>query len=652
VRRALALAAVALAAIVGLSVRAFRERTGDAPDFRLPERMRIDRLVTDLTADLDAGRTPDAVVHQRARAPVRVAALAPGARVGHSTGGPRTAIVAPAPALLRFRVDAGAGAALRFGIGVERGTARVAEADARDVRFTVRVDGREVWSRQVNPVRRDEDRRWWDARVDLGLTAPGEVEIALETAAVGPGRRAAGTPGWSMARVVEGRWRDRQAASAAHPSVLVLLVDTLRADALGVYGASPSPSPRLDALARDGLVFDWMIAQAPWTLPSVATLLTGLPPRSHGVTGSFTPDGAIVRGEGDASFLPRQLVTLPEHAEEAGITTVGVSTNSLVGRSTNFDQGFETFVDLDAHTDFAFGEPVFEPARAAEVNRTFLAWLRANRGRRFLGYLHYMEPHGPYTPEARFRPPVPDGVRPEIAAGILGRLARAVNNGSAPPLPPVEVGYLRRLYDGEIASWDAALATLLAGLDELGVRDSTVVVVVADHGEEFQEHGCLKHRVHLYDESIHVPFVLRGPGITPGRATEVVQGIDFFPTVSAVLELPPRSGLPGQNVLAARPPRPVVSETLYGRIAGREQTPLVSLRTRDWKLIRAPVLAYEELYDLSDDPGERMHRSDATRAAGLGATLAQALEGAAPPPPAEGRDPAIVEKLRALGYVQ
>jgi arylsulfatase A-like enzyme len=643
----------ALAATVVLSVLALRRHAGSAPDFRLPERLRIDHPVADLTADLDAGRTPDAVVRQRPRAPVRVAALAPGARLGQATGGPRTAIVAPAPALLRFRVEAGAGAALRFGVGVERGPERLADADARDVRFAVRVGGREVWSRVVNPVRRDEDRRWWDARVDLGLAAPGAVDVELETAAVGPGRQAAGTPGWSAVRVVEGRWQERQDASPAHPSVLVLLVDTLRADALGVYGASPSPSPTVDALARGGLVFDWMIAQAPWTLPSVATLLTGLPPRSHGVTGSFTADGKIVRGEGDASFLPRQLVTLPEHAEEAGITTVGVSTNSLVARSTNFDQGVETWVDLDPRTVHPFGDPVFEPARAEQVNRTFLAWLGENRGRRFFGWLHYMEPHGPYTPDARFRPPVPAGVRPEIAAGILGTLAREVNNGSAPPLPPVEVGYLRRLYDGEVASWDAALAGLLAGLDALGVRDSTVVVVVADHGEEFQEHGCLKHRVHLYDESIHVPFLLSGPGIAPGRAPEVVQGIDFFPTIAALLELPPRPGLPGVNVLAARPARPVVSETLYGRIPGREQTPLVSLRTADWKLIHAPVVAYDELYDLAADPAERTSLAgDGARVARLHATLAHALEGAAAPPPAEGRDPGIVEKLRALGYVQ
>src|SRR5207247_757782 len=187
-----------------------------------------------------------------------------------------------------------------------------------------------------------------------------------------------------------------QPAAPDRPNVLVLLVDTLRADHLGCYGAGPSPSPNLDRLAERGLVFEQAIAQAPWTIPSVATILTGLHPRSHGVVAwPFSKPAA--RPENGPTVLPDVLPTLPA-------------------------------------------------------------------------------------------PPPPAGI------------AERVNWSSGPPLNAAEVQHLRNLYDGGIRFWDAELERLLDGLAALGVRDSTIVVVTADHGEEFQEHGKLTHGPDLYDE--------------------------------------------------------------------------------------------------------------------------------------------------------
>jgi arylsulfatase A-like enzyme len=438
---------------------------------------------------------------------------------------------------------------------------------------------------------------------------------------------------------VRREWRDRQTASARAPSVLVLLVDTLRADRLGCYGARPSPSPNLDRLAARALVFEQAIAQSSWTVPSVATLFTGLHPRSHGAWHALQ-DGSD--DGGDTLFLPDGLPTLAKEAQRAGITTVGVSANPLVSRGTNFAQGFETFVEFGMEKRERPDGKARDWTAAADVDAKFLTWLRRNRGRRFLAYLHYMEPHDPYTPPGE-RPPPPPGVSLAIAHGEIYEAAQRINFRGGTPLPEPVVAWLRRLYDAEIRGWDAELGRLLPALDALGVGDSTVVVVTADHGEEFQEHGKLRHGADLYDETLHVPLLIAGPGIAAGRVAEQVQGIDVFPTLAALLGVPAPPAAPGRNVLLDREPRPAYSEV----------GELTAIRTRGWKLIVGPGNRPPELYDLAGDAGEHRNRFGAAPEGDALAGLLAAWRATAPPPPAAGdRDPRIVEKLRALGYVE
>jgi len=597
--------------------------------FRLPAEIRLEQVVADLSATFDRA----AIVEEAAGAPVHLGGIQPTPHFGDPGGASRRAIVAPPRSRLRFPVRVPPGAALHFSAAVE-GQARTA-----GVRFTVSVDGREVYARTLDPAARRRDRRWFDERVDLASWGGRDVEIALATDAAGAGPLA-GTPGWSHVRLVRESRRARQAASGGAPSVLVVLVDTLRADHLGCYGAAPSPSPVVDRLAAGGLVFEQAVAQSSWTMPSVATLFTGLHPRSHGVVGA-SADGAPAAS--DPGFLADTLPTLAEHAEAAGISTVGVSASPLVSRATNLARGFETFVE------FSWDRARHDWPPAGEVNARFLAWLERNRGLRFLAYLHYMDPHDPYTPPAALRPPPPAGVRPAVAAGQADLLARRLADA---PLSAVEVEHLRRLYDAEIRAWDADLGTLLDALAQRGVADSTIVVLTADHGEEFQEHGRLKHRVHLYDELLHVPLVIAGPGVRPGRVAEQAQGIDLFPTLAGLLGAAPPRGLPGRDLLAAGADAPAISETLYGIMPDGATTPIVSLRTADWKLIHAPALGRYELYDLRRDPAEREDRfASAAEGAALAARLAEWETAAPAPPRAEGHDPALGEKLRALGYV-
>jgi arylsulfatase A-like enzyme len=626
--------------VVGLvlaGVVAFAAWIARRDDFDLPVRLALEHTVHDFSATF--ART--AVVEESAATPVRLGGVQP-SRYFDGDGPYRQAIIAPPRSVVRFRAAAPAGALLRFGIGIEGANKR--DASAAGTRFSVTVDGREVFSRVLNPSARRKDRHWFDETIDLGLEQNRAVELTFATSAAGSGPLR-GTPGWSHPRIVVRGWRERVEASRAAPSILVLLVDTLRADRLGCYGADPSPSPTLDRLAADGVVFEQAIAQASWTMPSVATLMTGLHPVSHGVVAGSHPGAAQLGfgGDVDPAFLAGAIPTLAEAAIRAGITTAGVSGNPVVSRATNLARGFETFVE------FGWDRERKHWPAAARINETFLRWLKANGRHRFLAYLHYMDVHDPYRPPDEFRPAPPAEARPRVVSGDVAPLALKIRQG-APPLPAAEVGHLRALYDGEIRYWDGELARLLAAID----RDSTIVIVTADHGEEFQEHGKLKHGIHLYDELLRVPFVASGPGLTPGRRVpEQVQGVDFFPTVARLLGLSVPPELPGQDVLAAtHAPRPAFSETRYGVAAGSE-TALFSLRTASWKLIEAPALGHFELYDLTRDPGEQANRYPAAaEAAALAAQLAHWRASAPPPPTVEASDPKLRAKLRALGYVE
>lgn len=432
---------------------------------------------------------------------------------------------------------------------------------------------------------------------------------------------------------------ERQRATGG-PNVLVILIDTLRADQLGIYGATPSPSPTLDRLAARGLVFDVAVSQASWTMPAVASIFSGLHPRSHGAVGPDDQSGA-------GTLLPDDVTTLAELIEGAGITTFGVSANMLVGRATNMTQGFETFVELP------FDEKTRDYAPASVVNQHFLEWVGGARAVRFFAYLHYMEPHEPYAPPPALRPAPPPGMRSDLAAGRMHDFALAVNARKVAPPGPAEIAYLRRLYDGDIRSWDDQLATLLGGLQSLGRLDSTIVVVLADHGEEFLEHGNLTHGGHLYDETVHIPLVIVGPGIPAGRRADIAQDIDLLPTIAALLGAATPSGLSGRNLLATSTAGDVISEIVSGFGDDGAGRGMIALRAGNLKLIRSGASDSLELYDLATDPGEHSNlAATATEAVTLDARLDRWAAGAPPPPQTAARDPGLREKLRQLGYVQ
>lgn len=309
----------------------------------------------------------------------------------------------------------------------------------------------------------------------------------------------------------------------ARPNVLIYLVDTLRADRLGCYGYPRPVSPHLDRFAQGATLFETAIAQAPWTRPSVASVLTGLGPLAHGVR---TLDDR----------LPSAVETLGERLRAAGYRTAAFSTNWHISADTGFDQGFDDF-------DFLPQEPDSGP-----LNRRVLAWLDRQQGPEplFL-YVHALDPHAPYTPPPDLRRRFAPEARPQ--AGSLASLRRiyAVRG----PRRLERIAEVSPLYDAEIAANDRSFGALLAALRQRGLFDDTLIVFVSDHGEEFGEHGGFGHARNLFSEVLNVPLVVKLPFQTRGeRASRLAQHVDLVPTVLAAAGLPPATGLPGADLFA------------------------------------------------------------------------------------------------------
>jgi arylsulfatase A-like enzyme len=573
--------------------------------------------------DLGPTLTPDS-----SRTVLRTARRAPG----------RLAYTAPPGGWLQTRVTIPDDAALAFEFGV--GTGETLDA-GNPLRFQVMLDGAERFATVLDPVKERHHRRWQRERLDLSAHAGREVEIRVGATSVGDGA-AAGTPGWTHLHLVRVHRHPRQRSSAAAPNVLLLVVDTLRADALGCYGATPSPSPALDRLAQGGMRFEDVVAHAPWTVPSVTSLFTGLYPRDHGVTIADDPSP----DDRASSHLSRTIPTLATLAQRAGVSTFAASSNPLVGPETGLAAGFERFEQMPA------ADPVRRWASGRRLNERFLRWIDGHRDVRFFAYLHYMEVHSPYATATP--PPAPHGASPDVCAGEASRIGRRMRAGEPAP-SPTDVAYLRTLYHHAVADWDRMLDELLTGIERRGLHDRTIVVVTADHGEEFAEHGYLGHGKQLFEESIRVPLVVAGPGIPHGQRTEPVQLVDLLPTIAGRLGAPTPAGLPGHDVLGALPPlsRRAFAEVGHGVGFGQKDLHLAIVRERPWKLVWSPDGDRAALFALTDDPGERDAR--AAESAEVGARLLESVRQywhRKAATESEAVSPGMRDKLRSLGYAE
>lgn len=399
---------------------------------------------------------------------------------------------------------------------------------------------------------------------------------------------------------------------AADLNVVVVTLDTTRADRIGCYGAKDVATPSLDALAARGVRFNAAVAPMPLTLPAHCTLFTGLLPGAHGVrdNGGFK--------------LAAEHVTLAEVLKERGFATAGFVSAFVLDQRWGIAQGFDRYYDdfdLKQQEKLSMGE-IQRPG--SETLDQALLWIRGVKDLRFFAWVHLYDPHAPYDP-------------PE----------------------PYKNRYADRPYDGEIAWTDSLVGRLLHELEQLDLTKKTVIAVLADHGESLGEHGEHGHGYFVYEQVTHVPFILATPySQTRGRVVEaVVRSNDVAPTVLDLLGFAgtlPGSGTSVVPLLSGSGAEPGngYSESYYARFH-YGWSELRAVRTKRWHFIEAPRA---ELYDLSSDPGETVNLAsrELSTVDRLRSSLTEfereSIAKLAATAPVE-EDEETLRKLASLGYV-
>jgi arylsulfatase A-like enzyme len=438
----------------------------------------------------------------------------------------------------------------------------------------------------------------------------------------------------------------------AVPHVILLSIDTLRADSLACSGSPEARAPHLDALAGDALCFTQASSSAAWTLPAMASVMTGVAPQVHGALHL-------------RSRVPEGLPTLAEVLRHAGYHTAAFVSSTVLGPQANLTQGFDEFHAwpgpwlghslgaslLTARVPRFRQDEAPPPALADAVTD----WLRAHHEEPFFLWVHAFDPHAPYGPPRRYlrgTPPPGGHLRFE------GWDEEAIRAGTWVPTV-AERSWIRQLYEAEVRWTDDAVGRLLAELKRLEVYDDALILVVSDHGEEFWEHGGYGHGHTLYDELLHVPLVVKLPARPEnqiGPITTPVSTASLFATVLDACDLPLPAGHPAAGSLLASPARPLLSQGL-NRYEDRRAVRFGRLKYICWTMS-----GREELYDLERDPGETVDLaalSPAELAEGRRLLAGFEAEGRRarqllrlPEGEAAEIDSHTLERLRSLGYAR
>jgi arylsulfatase A-like enzyme len=496
-------------------------------------------------------------------------------------------------------------------------------------------DGRDREVLQVARSGERADPEWLDLSADLTRYAGRQVTLEFSVAGLPPRLRGTNLVAWGPVALTAGA----SGAGAGRPNIIVILVDTLRRDRLTPYGCRRETSPEIARrLAGAGTVVEEAYSQAPWTLPSVVSLMTGRYP------------GELLGGDMSAYGVPPGVMTTAERLGRAGYETAGFLANPTMHVGSGFERGFRTFYAPPADVEWL-------RRHADDLNRHALPWLAAyqDRGRPFFLYLHYIDPHDPYdNPEVVGNRSPFEG---EYRGPVAGDWVHGIYTGKIVLSdPPRDVAHLSALYDSEVHYVDRAIGQVLASLRP-EVLANTLVVLTADHGEELFDHGGWKHGQTLYEEQIHVPLIWRWDGHIPAgrRLAGTVRLLDVAPTLAAAAGAAPDPGWEGLDLLPALTgaapfaERPAFAEGLSSgplraaAVLGRMKlmvfnraerfAPADELQAHLWRQDLGR-LARVELYDLARDPGERHNlaadpgagEAGGTAAAGRLALLATVIE--------------------------
>ncbi len=494
--------------------------------------------------------------------------------------------------------------------------------------------------------------RAYDAEIPIPADTPLPAQLRFRVG--GQVERGGVMTGLSRLQVISSRSIPRL-KPREKPNVIVLLIDTLRADHLGSYGYERATSPELDALAQRGFLFESCIAQSSWTLPSTASVLTGLYPQTHGCVSLST------------LRLARPLSTLPEVLLEEGFATGGFIANCIISQRNGFAQGFEQFQEL-----------CMLPAE--DINAEAVDWIQAQGESPFFAYVHYYDPHWPYAAPEPFTRFFEEEGDPQAGDDrmrqALTAVARSKSREGGSPAPRWEivdslendfaivdddhfqltdwlVSRWRNRYDAEIRYWDTALGRLVDRLDELGILDDTWLIVTADHGEAFGEHDYVGHGASLHGEQVHVPLIILPPGGRAGqRISSPVEQIDIAPTVLAALGLEADPRFVGRSLLPGQDLEATAAFSILNDFVEDDQA---AVQFPEWKAIRTLESAQWQLYETTIDRAEVQDRAaeDGVPLRPIQTELNRWLERTPRSERSSGEslDAATEAMLRAMGYL-
>lgn len=408
--------------------------------------------------------------------------------------------------------------------------------------------------------------------------------------------------------LIKGQKNDSASNQYPNANIILIVIDALRADHLGCYGYSRDTSPEIDKLAKEGIIFKNMLAQSSWTKPATASILTGLYPKSHGASGG--------------NCIPGQVNLLPEILDKYGYRSYAFTANSFVSKAYGFDQGFGKFYFFQENVE-KYGSNIH--IRSDQLSHSISKFILQleDTNKNFI-YIHYMDPHYPYTPKDKF---FSHPNKREFTTSFP--LQKSVLS-----LPGEEghsiIQEAINAYDDEILFNDKMIGRLMQTLKNKNMYSNSIIIITSDHGEEFFEHGNCEHGNSLYDEVLKVPLIIRLPDKIHKTINQIANQVDILPTILSLLKKPIPKDIEGINLLDNKRNFNLPS---YAELSVSKIT-LVSIRTLKHKLIEGyaghlsdnpdyrwfkekaiiktdidikhvlPGRAYQEYYFLTKDPGE------------------------------------------------
>ncbi len=476
----------------------------------------------------------------------------------------RMSVANRAPTVVSYYLQVPTEGRLGFGVAVE-GDSQV------PVNIRIQAEGEpshELFSGNA-------EARWTDRLLSLDRWEGKVVRLDLVAEGTSKGRVA-----WSALQLLTPEAKPVERATPKN--LVVVLVDTLRADKLKAFdGSSRVKTPVINALAEKGVVFENAQSAENWTKPSVASVLTGLYPVTHGA-------------KTDSAKLPESALVLSEHLRSQGFRTGSFIANGYVSNKFGFDQGWNHYTNYIRESKSTEAENVFREAGE---------WIEANRDKKFFAYVHTIDPHVPYDPPAEFlsmydRRTDYDGQvsarkTPDLLSDAKRNPPRVTFTGS-------DVRRLKGLHDGEISYHDVYLGKFIQKLKALGVWEDTLFVFTSDHGEEFDDHGSWGHGHSVYQELLHVPLMFYGKGVPVRRVPNTVGTVDITSTVTELMGLLPMPGNEGRSLVPFMDGHPTPYPTVaFSDFLDDRRV----IRAGRWKLVLRGING--TLFDLASDPGEQ-----------------------------------------------